>query len=387
MADFPASAFPSPSRSTCASRKCSPACAATWRSRFSARPRHAQPSGGRDRKHGEEGARRRRHLHPEERRRAVPEDRRRPPAAGRFGLNVDDIQNDLKALLEGATSGTVIEQGRRAPPSCCAARTACATRRPISPPAPQRCRRRQRAAGQRRQNRAHRWPGQGRPRKCPALRGGPVQRPRPRPGRLRRRGQGQRRPRRQAAPGYRLAWGGQFENQQRAAARLMMVVPVALALIFFLLFSTFGSVRQALLVLSNIPFAMIGGIFGLLAVRRIPVGAGLGRLHRPARHRRAQRRGDGDLLQPAAGARPADRRSRRRRRQTPPAAGADDRQHHRLRPGAAALRQRPGLGGAAPAGHRGDRRPGQLATAADPGQLLPVGPEEQILYRRFGSPA
>jgi cobalt-zinc-cadmium resistance protein CzcA len=64
--------------------------------------------------------------------------------------------------------------------------------------------------------------------------------------------------------GYRLAWGGQFENQQRAAARLMVVVPVALLLIFFLLFSTFGSVRQALLVLSNIPFAMIGGIFGLL---------------------------------------------------------------------------------------------------------------------------
>jgi cobalt-zinc-cadmium resistance protein CzcA len=63
--------------------------------------------------------------------------------------------------------------------------------------------------------------------------------------------------------GYRLAWGGQFENQQRAAARLMVVVPIALALIFFLLFSTFRSVRQALLVLSNIPLAMIGGIFAL----------------------------------------------------------------------------------------------------------------------------
>jgi len=64
--------------------------------------------------------------------------------------------------------------------------------------------------------------------------------------------------------GYRLVWGGQFENQQRAAARLALVVPIALALIFFLLFSTFGSVRQALLVLSNIPFALIGGVFGLL---------------------------------------------------------------------------------------------------------------------------
>ena len=64
--------------------------------------------------------------------------------------------------------------------------------------------------------------------------------------------------------GYQLTWGGQFENQQRAAARLAVVVPIALALIFFLLFSTFGSLRQALLVLSNVPFAMVGGIFGLL---------------------------------------------------------------------------------------------------------------------------
>jgi cobalt-zinc-cadmium resistance protein CzcA len=48
--------------------------------------------------------------------------------------------------------------------------------------------------------------------------------------------------------GYRMAWGGQFENQQRAAARLAVVVPVALALIFLLLFSTLHSVRQAALV-------------------------------------------------------------------------------------------------------------------------------------------
>ena len=63
--------------------------------------------------------------------------------------------------------------------------------------------------------------------------------------------------------GYSLKWGGQFENQQRAAARLGIVVPVALGLIFLLLFSTFGSLRQALLVLSNIPFALIGGVFAL----------------------------------------------------------------------------------------------------------------------------
>ena len=63
--------------------------------------------------------------------------------------------------------------------------------------------------------------------------------------------------------GYRISWGGQFENQQRAAARLTVVVPVALGLIFILLFSTFASVRQALLILSNIPFALVGGIVAL----------------------------------------------------------------------------------------------------------------------------
>jgi cobalt-zinc-cadmium resistance protein CzcA len=63
--------------------------------------------------------------------------------------------------------------------------------------------------------------------------------------------------------GYRLEWGGQFENQQRAAARLAVVVPVAIGLIFLLLFATFRSVGQAVLVLCNVPFALIGGVFAL----------------------------------------------------------------------------------------------------------------------------
>lgn len=63
--------------------------------------------------------------------------------------------------------------------------------------------------------------------------------------------------------GYRIAWGGQFENQQRAAQRLALVVPLSIGVIFIILFSSFGSVRQALLVLSNIPFAMVGGILAL----------------------------------------------------------------------------------------------------------------------------
>jgi cobalt-zinc-cadmium resistance protein CzcA len=67
----------------------------------------------------------------------------------------------------------------------------------------------------------------------------------------------------QLPQGYYLTWGGQFENQQRAAARLALVIPVSIGLIFMLLFGTFGSVRQAVLVLSNIPLALIGGVFGL----------------------------------------------------------------------------------------------------------------------------
>lgn len=63
--------------------------------------------------------------------------------------------------------------------------------------------------------------------------------------------------------GYHIQFGGQFENQQRAAKRLSIVIPIALILIFILLFSTFHSIRQTLLILANIPFAMIGGVFAL----------------------------------------------------------------------------------------------------------------------------
>jgi len=77
--------------------------------------------------------------------------------------------------------------------------------------------------------------------------------------------------------GYRAVWGGQFENQQRAAARLALVVPVALAMIFVLLYATFGSLRQALLVSSNVPFAMVGGVFALwLAGEYLSVPASVG---------------------------------------------------------------------------------------------------------------
>ena len=66
-------------------------------------------------------------------------------------------------------------------------------------------------------------------------------------------------------PGYHIAWSGQFENQQRAMKRLSLIVPISLVLIFVLLFWAFHSVKNALLIVMNVPFAMIGGILILLA--------------------------------------------------------------------------------------------------------------------------
>lgn len=63
--------------------------------------------------------------------------------------------------------------------------------------------------------------------------------------------------------GYYLTWGGQFENQERAMNRLIIIGPVAIGLILLLLFVTFRSIRLALLVISNLPFALIGGVFSL----------------------------------------------------------------------------------------------------------------------------
>ncbi len=79
------------------------------------------------------------------------------------------------------------------------------------------------------------------------------------------------------APGYWLDWGGTFEQLLSAAARLRVVVPAALALIFLLLFVTFGNARDALLVFSGVPLALSGGVFALW-LRGIPlsISAGVG---------------------------------------------------------------------------------------------------------------
>ena len=64
-------------------------------------------------------------------------------------------------------------------------------------------------------------------------------------------------------PGYRLEWTGAFENQQRAVRRLAIIVPITLTAIFFLLFVAFDSSRLAFLILLNVPFAAVGGLFAL----------------------------------------------------------------------------------------------------------------------------
>ena len=64
--------------------------------------------------------------------------------------------------------------------------------------------------------------------------------------------------------GYSMTWSGEFENQERAMKRLAVIVPISILLIFLLLFDAFGSFRSALLIILNIPFALIGGILALL---------------------------------------------------------------------------------------------------------------------------
>ncbi|MXW50212.1 MAG: efflux RND transporter permease subunit, partial [Gammaproteobacteria bacterium] len=64
-------------------------------------------------------------------------------------------------------------------------------------------------------------------------------------------------------PGYSIEWGGAFENQQRALQRLAVIVPLTVLLIFVLLYTAFGSIRYAGLIIANVPFAAIGGIAAL----------------------------------------------------------------------------------------------------------------------------
>lgn len=78
-------------------------------------------------------------------------------------------------------------------------------------------------------------------------------------------------------PGYRITWGGQFENQQRAMERLMIIVPASLLGIFILLFSAFRSLRAAAIILLIAPTTLVGGLFGLaLAGLHLSISAAVG---------------------------------------------------------------------------------------------------------------
>jgi cobalt-zinc-cadmium resistance protein CzcA len=81
----------------------------------------------------------------------------------------------------------------------------------------------------------------------------------------------------QLPSGYYIRWGGQFENLQAASDRLLVVVPLALGLIFAMLYFTFGSVKPAALIYLNVPFAATGGVVAL-ALRGLPfsISAGVG---------------------------------------------------------------------------------------------------------------
>ncbi|HEY3443577.1 MAG TPA: CusA/CzcA family heavy metal efflux RND transporter [Paludibaculum sp.] len=67
----------------------------------------------------------------------------------------------------------------------------------------------------------------------------------------------------QLPPGYRVLWGGQFENLERARARMVVIMPITVVIIFLLLFWAFGSVRNAALVLLNVPYSIVGGVIAL----------------------------------------------------------------------------------------------------------------------------
>lgn len=185
-------------------------------------------------------------------------------AAGRFGLSTEQIQSDLRRWVEGASVGTVQESGRRTP---LVVRGSEALR---TSPAEFEALRITKEDGQAiplsAVARLKRVDGPVKVDREQAQRYVVVQtnvRGRDLVGFVQEAQQAVARTIK-LQPGYTLTWGGQFENQQRAAQRLTMVIPVALALIFFILFSTFGSVRQALLVLANVPLALIGGVVALV---------------------------------------------------------------------------------------------------------------------------
>lgn len=184
-------------------------------------------------------------------------------ASGRTGLSVTNVQDDLRALLEGASAGIVAEPGRRTP---------ILVRGPdLIRTSPELFSQTQLAAGDGglvRVNDVAKLSRQA----------GPVKIDRENASRFAivqayvtgrdlvgfvDEAQRMVDTTVQLPQGYRLEWGGQFENQRRAAKRLSIVVPIAIGLIFGVLFATLRSLRQTLLILANVPFALVGGMLAL----------------------------------------------------------------------------------------------------------------------------
>ena len=103
-------------------------------------------------------------------------------------------------------------------------------------------------------------------------------------------------------PSDHVAYGGQFENLQRASQRLLLVVPLALFLIFVLLYTTFGAATPALLIYFNIPIAATGGIAALFLRWDAIQHLRRGRFHSALRRRRPERSRHGVVLHRAASA-------------------------------------------------------------------------------------
>ena len=94
-----------------------------------------------------------------------------------------------------------------------------------------------------------------------------------------------------------MIWSGQYEYLERATARLKIVVPVTLLIIFLLLYLNFRSITETLIVMLSLPFALVGGLWLMWWLGFNLSVAVVGRLYRTGRCRRRDRRGDADLPQ------------------------------------------------------------------------------------------
>jgi len=200
-----------------------------------------------------------------------------PERTGRFGFDIDEVQNELRARLEGLPAGESIEPGRRTPILIRADR-----RYRDDPYGFEDVRFATADGGQTRLSelaRVQRAEGLAVVDRENGSRYAVVQAfvsGRDLVGFVRdaREAVAARVP---LPAGYRLSWGGEFENQRRAADRLSLMVPLSLALIFVVLFVTLRSLRQALLILANIPFALVGGVIALrVAGEYVSVPASVG---------------------------------------------------------------------------------------------------------------